>query len=210
MSDRTRVDLANVGPGLSWAFEFDENGVGHALSVDAPVDLMRGRQFVWAHVILANARTREWIRAQRCVPEDARELLLSTDGHPRLDWAGDSLWGVLLDVEREFGASSEEPTDLQFVLRPQFLLTARHHSVVSASFVKNRVEDGAVFEDTASLFERLLVAGADSVGAAAHRIALEIDGIEDRVLSETVSDESGKLLRLRRSISNRIALCRRR
>jgi hypothetical protein len=50
------------------------------------------------------------------------------------------------------------------------------------------------------LFERLLVATADFVGVSAHRIALEIDFIEDRVLSDTVSDETGKLLRIRRSI----------
>ena len=201
MSALTRVDLANVGPGVAWAFEFDEDGVGHPLPVDAHVDLMRGRRFVWAHLILANARTRDWIGAQDCLPQEAQDVLLSSDGHPRLDWGRDALWGVLFDVQRELSEVSEEPTDLRFVLRPQFLVTARHHSVLSASVVKAKINEGERFDGSLDLFERLLVAGADSVGAAAHRIAIEIDGIEDRVLSDAVSDESGKLLRLRRSIS---------
>ena len=201
MNKPSRVDLANVAPGLAWAYEFDENGVAHTLPFDQPVDLMRGPRFVWAHLILTNARTREWIGDQAALPEEARDLLLSPYGHPRLDWDGDALWGVLFDVEREIGANSEEPTDLRFVLRPQCLVTARHRPVMSANTIREKIDEGATFEDSAALFERLLVATADFVGVSAHRIAQDIDVIEDRVLSDTVSDETGKLLRIRRSIS---------
>jgi hypothetical protein len=31
----TRIDLANVGPGVAWAFEFDENGLGRRLGADS-------------------------------------------------------------------------------------------------------------------------------------------------------------------------------
>ncbi|HEY3622330.1 MAG TPA: CorA family divalent cation transporter [Roseiarcus sp.] len=47
----------------------------------------------------------------------------------------------------------------------------------------------------------LLVAVADSLGEATHQIAGQLDQIEDRVLSETLSDESAALLRLRRGVS---------
>jgi zinc transporter len=67
--------------------------------------------------------------------------------------------------------------------------------------VRKQVEAGATFDDSASLFERLLVATADSVGETAHRIGQRLDGIEDRVLSGQASDETGSLLNLRRSIS---------
>ncbi len=196
-----RTELADVGPGVAWAFEFDENGLSHPISDDKPVDLMHGRRFIWAHLILANARTRDWLAAHEAVPADAREALLSPDRHPRMDWSGDALWGVLYDLQRDFQSVGEDPTDLRFVVRPHFLLTARHHPVLSATLMKDRIEAGATFEDSAALFEQLLVATADSVGEAAHRIAGELDGIEDRVLSESVSDESAGLLKLRRAIS---------
>ena len=47
----------------------------------------------------------------------------------------------------------------------------------------------------------MLIAAADSIGEAAQQIAGELDQIEDRVLSDTLSDESAALLRLRRGIS---------
>ena len=71
MDQQTRVDLANVGPGLAWAYEFDENGKGRPLSVDEPVELMHGRRFIWVHVNLATPRTRNWLAAQECLPREA-------------------------------------------------------------------------------------------------------------------------------------------
>ncbi|HTR12533.1 MAG TPA: CorA family divalent cation transporter [Roseiarcus sp.] len=196
-----KIEPADVGPGVAWVFEFDEDGCGHPLPPEAPLDLMHGRRFVWAHLVLANTRTREWLSSQDAIPEDARDALLSPDAHPRLDWSGDALWGTLYDMQREFDSVIEEPTDLRFALRPQFLVTARRHPVRCADELRTHISGGAVYEDSASLFERMLASIADSVGAAAHKIAERLDSIEDRVLSESFSDESASLSRLRRAIS---------
>jgi Mg2+ and Co2+ transporter CorA len=128
-------------------------------------------------------------------------VFLSKDRHPSLHWAGEALWGTLHDVRHEDQTAGMEATDLRFALWPQFLLTARHHAARSAMAVKDQAEKGATFEDSAALFERLLIAAADSIGEAAQETAGELDRIEDRVLSEAVSDESATLLRLRRGIS---------
>jgi Mg2+ and Co2+ transporter CorA len=45
------------------------------------------------------------------------------------------------------------------------------------------------------------VAAADSIGEATQEIAGQLDQIEDRVLSDSLRDESAALLRLRRGIS---------
>lgn len=196
-----KIEPVDVGPGVAWVFEFDEDGRGHPLPPEAPLDLMHGRRFVWAHLVLANTRTRDWLSSQDAIPEDAREVLLSPDAHPRLDWSGDALWGTIYDMQREFESVSEDPTDLRFVLRPQFLCTARRHPVRCADELRTHISGGASFEDSASLFERMLTTIADSVGAAAHKVAERLDSIEDRVLSETFSDEGAVLLKLRRTIS---------
>jgi len=195
------IDLADVRPGVAWAFEFDENGRGRLLGGDSSLDLMHGRRFVWVHLILANARTRDWLAGQDAVAPEAREALLSQDRHSRIDWRGDALWGSFHDLRRDYDKPGEESTELRFVLRPQFLLTARHHPVNSARAVRDQIEAGVTFDDSAALFESLLVASADSLGEAAHKISGELDQIEDRVLSETFSDESAGLLRLRRGVS---------
>jgi len=197
-----RVDLADVGPGVAWAFEFDENGRGRPRGADSSLDLMHGRRFVWVHLMLANARTRDWLAGQDAIPPEAREVLLAPDRHPRVEWRGDALWGTMYDLRHDDGDSAAgESTDIRFALRPQFLVTARHHAVYSARALRGQIEAGVVFDDSAALFESLLVASVDALGEATHKIAGELDQIEDRVLSETLSDESAPLLRLRRGIS---------
>ena len=180
MSVPARIDLADVGPGVAWAFEFGEDGRGRLLTGDSSIDLMHGQRFVWVHLILGNARTREWIAAQEALTPEAREVFLSKDRHPRLHWAGEALWGTLHDLRHEDQTAGMEATDLRFALWPQFLLTARHHAARSAMAVKDQAEKGATFEDSAALFERLLIAAADSIGEAAQESASELDRIEDR------------------------------
>lgn len=135
-----RIDLADLGPGVAWAFEFDENGRGRPLSGDLSIALMSGRRFVWVHLILGNARTRDWIGAQDALPPQAREVFLSKDRHPSLHWAGEALWGTLHDLRHEDQTTGMEATDLRFALWPQFLLTARHHPARSAMAVKDQAE----------------------------------------------------------------------
>jgi Mg2+ and Co2+ transporter CorA len=129
----------------------------------SPFDLTRGRRFVWVHLILGNARARDWIGAQDVLPPEAREVFLSKDRHPSLHWGGEALWGTLHDVRHEDQMAGMEATDLRFALWPQFLLTARHHAARSAMAVRDQAEKGAIFEDSAALFESLLVAAADSM-----------------------------------------------
>ena len=185
-----RIDLADLGPGVAWAFEFDENGRGRLLEGNSSFDLTRGRRFVWVHLILGNARTRDWIGVQDVLPPEAREVFLSKDRHPSLHWGGEALWGTLHDVRHEDQTAGMEATDLRFALWPQFLLTARHHAARSAMAVRDQTEKGATFEDSAALFESLLVAAADSIGEATQEIAGQLDQIEDRVLSDALKDES--------------------
>ena len=196
----TRIDLADLGPGVAWAFEFDEEGRGRLLGGGSSIELTRGRRFVWVHLILGNVRTREWIGTQEALPPEAREVFLSKDRHPSLHWGGEALWGTLHDVRHE-DQEGMEATDLRFALWPQFLLTARHHAARSAMAVKDQAEKGATFEDSAALFESLLVAAADSIGEATQEIAGQLDQIEDRVLSDAFKGESAALLQLRRGIS---------
>jgi Mg2+ and Co2+ transporter CorA len=196
-----RIDLADLGPGVAWAFEFDENGRGRLLEGNSSFDLTHGRRFVWVHLILGNVGARDWIGAQDVLPPEAREVFLSKDRHPSLHWGGEALWGTLHDVRHEDQTAGMEATDLRFALWPQFLLTARHHAARSAIAVRDQAEKGATFEDSAALFESLLVAAADSIGETTQEIAGQLDQIEDRVLSDSLRDESAALLRLRRGIS---------
>jgi hypothetical protein len=68
------------------------------------------------------------------------------------------VWETVHDLRHEDQTAGMEATDLRFALWPQLLLTARHHAARSAMAVKDQAEKGATFEDSAALFERLLIA----------------------------------------------------
>jgi hypothetical protein len=63
-----RIDLADLGPGIAWAFEFDENGRGRLLEGNASFDLTRGRRFVWASDPRERPHARLDLRAGRASP----------------------------------------------------------------------------------------------------------------------------------------------
>ena len=81
-------DAPAVGPGVIWAFEFDEQGCCRSLQSDGPIDLRCGRRFVWVHLMLATVRSREWIGSNNDILPEARELLLSPDSHSAARMAG--------------------------------------------------------------------------------------------------------------------------
>src|SRR5271165_5972376 len=152
------------------AFEFDEHGRGRGLPARTPIDLAHGRRFLWVHLVLSNARSRDLIATQSPNSPAATDVFLSSASHPRLEWEADELWGSLEDLQLEIEGPADETTDVRFVLTPRFLMTGRRHPVLSAQEVKRRVESGEIFEESVALFERMLTATADSVGEMAHKI----------------------------------------
>ncbi len=63
----TRFDAPDAGPGVGWTYDFDEHGHGRLLSGDGPIDLMHGRRFIWIYLMLANARSRDWIGSNSAI-----------------------------------------------------------------------------------------------------------------------------------------------
>ena len=137
-----QIDLADLGPGVAWAFEFDENGRGRLLEGNSSFDLTKGD--VSYGCIDPRKRPDAGVdrRAGRASSRGPW-VFLSKDRHPSLHWGGEALWGTLHDVRHEDQTAGMEATDLRFALWPQFLLTARHHAARSAMAVKDQAEKGA-------------------------------------------------------------------
>ena len=71
----------------------------------------------------------------------------------------------------------------------------------SAHALKRKVETAAQYENSAELFESMLTEIADGIGRVADRTAEQLEEVEDRVLSATVTDERGMILNLRREVA---------
>ncbi len=166
-----RIDLADLGPGVAWAFEFDENGRGRLLGGDSSIDLTARASICLGALDLGKrADTRVDRRAGRPSSRGPRGVFIQgSPSEPALG-RGSPVGNAPRRPPRRPKAGMEA-TDLRFALWPQFLLTARHHAARSAMAVKDQAEKGATFEDSAALFESMLIAAADSIGEAAQQIA---------------------------------------
>src|SRR5262245_28477622 len=92
------VELADTR-GLICGFQLHENGTSEALNWDIASE--PNRQFdeaVWLHFSLADVRAKKWISSSERIPVRAREILLDTDLHIRLE-----------RVERGFAGGSRGP-----------------------------------------------------------------------------------------------------
>ena len=197
------VDLTSV---FVWAYHFEPESVGRQLDISAPVSLEPETGFVWAHISLANAQARDWLKKLEPVIGEGADEFLAHEAHPHIDWDRNFVWGTLTDIQREINETGDKPTEMRFVLGPKFLLTARRDPVHSAHAVRRKIETGYIYESSGDIFEGILDAMVDSLHLTAQRISVKLDGIEDLVLSETLSDERGKLLKIRRNISSHTRL----
>jgi len=186
-------------PGIVFAFQFDAEGRGSALPHNqAPRLDQEGVSFWWVHVNLADKRGCDWITSIPAVPEDARDLLLSSDAHDRIDIVGDVLAGVFVDIRLEFAQETDEVAELRFVLADRLLITGRRHALSSIEATRAAVASGRPVSSALDLLEAIVDREADAVSRAATELGHSVDHIEDRVLEGYVRDVQGSIGSVRR------------
>lgn len=84
-SKRAMVELPDTR-GLICGFRLHENGTPEALNWDIASDPNRKFEGAeWLHFSLADVRAKKWIGACERIPVRAREILLDSDTHIRLE-----------------------------------------------------------------------------------------------------------------------------
>jgi Mg2+ and Co2+ transporter CorA len=126
-------------PGLIWGFDIVDGKASPPRDGMAPESGLR-----WLHVALADRRAQRWIEELDELPQLAREVLLSTDDHPRalIDDSG-VIACVILDGGRGLSGDDDVIHALHFAMTPNLVITARHHPVRCVDEVKRRIETGA-------------------------------------------------------------------
>jgi Mg2+ and Co2+ transporter CorA len=186
-------------PGIVFAFHFDAEGRGSELPHNqAPQLDQAGVAFWWVHVNLADKRGCDWITSVPGLPEDAREMLLSSDTHDRIDIVGDVLAGVFVDIRLEFAQETDEVAELRFLLADRLLVTGRRHALSSIEATRAAVASGRPVSSALDLLEAIVDREADAVSRAATELGHSVDHIEDRVLEGYVRDVQGSIGAVRR------------
>lgn len=159
--------------------------------------------WVWLHIDLIDQRARGWIGI--CpLPDSARDLLEGHDESLGLAFEDDVVFGVCPDFRLEFDGPAEDAHNpmlgrLCFAIGERLLVTGRRQPLGAADHVRRQIRDGRLqAEGPFDIFEAILNQFCRTAGKRLQKTNVEIEDIQDQVLTETVTDERQRLNAIRR------------
>ncbi|WEK48657.1 MAG: CorA family divalent cation transporter [Candidatus Kaistia colombiensis] len=186
--------------GVIWAYQFDDRGQARPVPLDETIlPAAPGEGFLWVHLDFVNRLARDWVNGVGWLGQDARRLLLSADDYPALEYDTLSVWGRFSDTLQDPDEDSERTVPMRFVFGPGYLVSGRRHPVRAAALARKKIENGHVVGGPVALFEMMIEQVLRAVAETLRASRAEADSIEDRVLDESLHDESRRLGPLRRT-----------
>lgn len=192
--------IANADPaaGIVWAFRFSDNGAPEPLAPEAVMRALTLESgWTWVHLKLGDVRCRSWITQFAPCSGWAREVLLGADEHLYLDFVDNELIGILPDLQLEFAHATEEIARLRFAMTGRCLITIRRTPLRSIEATRKAVESNSRFSAPVSLLDAIMDNFAATVRKHMLELRDELDGVEDKVLGETIGTERQRLGRVR-------------
>lgn len=189
-----------VLPGLVFAFRFAADGAAVELAVDRPIDTaLSDGAWLWLHFNVADARACRWIAATSDVPPPARALLVALNDHQQFYAAGDWVFGVYADLERELDHDRDRIAFLNFAMSDRVVITGRRQSLQAVEETRLALNAGKRFAGPPALMEAMVENVAAGMDRLLERLGNELDSIEDMVLVDDIRDERHRLGRVRRT-----------
>lgn len=192
--------------------ELDDGGLicGYVLHPDGRLDAIDWRQMdrflgetganVWLHFNLADMRAKRWLEASTVIPRLAKDILLGTTNQMMLEPIGPGLAGVLGDLHHDFQNDPAKLGVLRLYLDDHVLISARRHPLKAIDSLRRSVADGFQASRPIDLITRFLHHLAETLGLTIAELGENLDHIEDRILDDHISGESGELGRARQLI----------
>jgi len=189
---------ASPESGILWIYHFQPDGSAE-LVPNAAVEqaLANHVGWTWVHLSLVDVRCRAWIARNTQLSEMARDMLLESDEHLRMDVLGQEIIGVVPDLQQEISQHTDAIVRLRFVLTERVLISVRRSPVHSVETTRRAIESGKRFPTAVSFLDAIIDQFADAIGGMADRLGNELDGIEDRVMNDGATDERPRIGKVR-------------
>ena len=186
-------------PGLVWAFRIHADGCSEQLDVDRPIDI-HGPGLLWLHFNLADIRAVQWLSASQLhLPPVAMQLVLSMDEFQQLHTADHCIYGVISDLVRTIDAPTEQVGYLRFAMTESVLVSGRLHALCAVEATRRILEGGVRISNAAALLETIVDHVADTMERVSDKLDIDLDEIEEKILSESTHDRRKELGRVRRT-----------
>jgi Mg2+ and Co2+ transporter CorA len=97
----------------------------------------------------------------------------------RLECFGETVAGVLTDLQRRFDGKSEEVGKLRFALHDRLMVSARRSALSAVEETRQLIASGQRMVNAVGLMEAIVDRFCDAATRVSEELADKIDGIED-------------------------------
>lgn len=188
--------------GLLYGYRFRPGERGQELDSGAALRWLaapgEGEAFVWLHLNLAHAACERWMKSHLDLPETFFETLREGSRSTRIEHVDGALLAVVNDVVFNFGSVSSDVATLWVCARSRLLVTARMQPLRSVDRLRSSVRHGECFGSPVELLVHLLRDQGDILTQIVRETTVGVDNIEDRLLSQNLSDNRADLGAMRR------------
>lgn len=184
--------------GLVSSYRFFEDGTSQRIDhANLAKEIADPRGWLWLHFSLSNQRCHDWLALQSPLSQIARDTLLDSDEHIRLDIYGHEIVGVLPDLHQEFMHEGDDLVRMHFAIADRLMVTARRKPLRSIELIRRSIEMGRRFPTPVSFLDGIADQFADVIGRFSAGLGDELDIVENHVLHDEVDDERQRLGRVR-------------
>jgi zinc transporter len=190
--------------GLICGYLFAGGAAGAAVTLDEAARWLKDAQaapdadFIWLHFNLTDASAQTWIRSNLTVADAFFEALREGSRSTRIEDAQDALVAVVNDVAYEFSFDPSDIKTLWVNVSPHLALSARTHPLRSIDTLRHAVKDGARFGSAVSFLNHLMRDQGDVLVRIVREATLQVDDVEDSLISGRLKHKRGDLGKLRR------------
>ena len=190
--------------GLICGYLFAGGAAGAAVGLDEAAAWLQGAEtapsadFVWLHFNLTDASAESWIKSHLTVASEFFEALREGSRSTRIEDAQDALVAVVNDVAYEFSFDPSDIKTLWVNVSPHLALSARIHPLRSIDTLRQAVKDGTRFNSAVSFLNHLMRDQGDVLVRIVREATLQVDDVEDSLISGRLKHKRGDLGKLRR------------
>ena len=190
--------------GLICGYLFADGAQGVAIGPDDAVTWLNaprapeGAGFVWLHFNLSDASAEAWIASHLSVAPEFFDALREGSRSTRIEDAHDTLIAVVNDVAYEFSFDPSDIKTLWVNVSPHLALSARVHPLRSIDRLRQSVKDGSSFGSSVAFLNHLMRDQGDVLVRIVRDATLQVDEVEDTLVSGRLNHKRGDLGKLRR------------
>jgi zinc transporter len=188
--------------GLLYAFQFRPGEAAQLIDAETAIEALKcgntADKFYWLHFNLAHAGAERWMRAHLELPDAFFETLHEGSRSTRIETAESALLAVVNDVAFDFRMRASDIATLWVCARDRLLVSARTEPLQSVDRLRSCVKNGECFRSPLELLVHLFRDQADVLTQIVRTTSVNVDAIEDRLLSPNMSGNRADLGAMRR------------